>query len=102
MHTLLRPVALGLPPHPWTMTALPFLVASSALCAVFYSPSFFRGKGVSMNDLFWIQRMNPKTGQDSSGNLLTGENIPNLAPTYKSKLLRTSVEVCWQVYYAFK
>jgi hypothetical protein len=93
MHTLLRPVAIGMTPHPWTLTALPFLLVSSALCAAFYSPSFLRGTGVSVQDLFWIQRVDARTDRDFSANLMTGQELSVVAPSYKSQLFRASVEV---------
>lgn len=98
LHMLLRPVVMGVPPHPWPSTALPALAVSVLLCALFYNPSLVLGRGASFENLYWITRTDPQATQADrevlSVNILTGEHAAGPAPAIKSQAARGTVEVC--------
>ena len=93
IHSLLKPVIIGLPNKSWTITSLPILSILSILTFIVYSPNIFRNGGLTSTDFVWIKRRNYLTGQEESFNLSTLEAIKGEERALKSMKLRYYIQV---------
>lgn len=75
LHHVLQPVVLGVEGTSWLTVSLPALAVVSLLCTLLYplGPLLTGKRDMSTQELLWIRRLDPVTGEPFSVNLATKE-----------------------------
>lgn len=88
MQTMLQSLVTGSHGVGWTVTALPMLLAVCTASALYFWTSESR-----MNDFFWVQRMDARTGKIGSCNTRTGKYVDGCEQAVYSVVQREMVKV---------
>ena len=93
LHQLLRPAVLGVQGTSWYALSLPALVGVSALCVLLYRSLLPGGSARSTEELLWVRRLDPSSGQKVSVNLSTQQVSPTYSRADSAEMKMNAIEV---------
>ena len=93
MHQVLRPVVLGVGGRSWYALSLPALAGVSGLCMLLYQSLLPGGSVKPTEELLWVRRMEPTSGEPISVNLATQEVMPSHARAKTAQMKMSAMEV---------